>query len=333
MKSVQPLARFPLVDTSCPEETRAAFARTYAKPKLEFLDRERKLQTIINHCQLTDVGLIYASCAADLYIGYPETNLATQIFSVHGKCQVVTSGTSITVRPDCSVVISPREPLRITSKADYRRLLLTIKSRALANKMSAIVGKTCGETLRFDPKQNYALYAATTLRAHFFFLVDILNKSTALLPHFVLSEFEQTLMVMFLQANRHNYSQLLEQTPRHCSPMQVDRAEAYIEANWRRAITLESLADISGVSAFSLFRSFKNNRGYSPMEFLRRVRLRHARELLLGPDANTTVAEIASTCGFADARRFESDYVLAFGESPFETLNRGKNPHPSPHGQ
>ena len=331
MNLAQPLARFPLVDTSCPEETRAAFARTYAKPQLEFIDRERKLQTKINHCQLTDVGLIYASCAADLYIGYPETELATQIFSVHGKCQVVTSGTSITVRPDCSAVISPREPLRITSKADYRRLLLTIKSRALANKMSAIVGKTCGETLRFDPKQNYALYAATTLRAHFFFLVDILNRSTAPLPHFVLSEFEQTLMVMFLQANRHNCSQLLEQKPRHCASLQIDRAEAYIEANWRRAITLESLAEISGVSAFSLFRSFKNNRGYSPMEFLRRVRLRHAREFLLHPDASTTVAETASSCGFADARRFESDYVLAFGESPFAALGRGKSPPPPSH--
>jgi len=208
-----------------------------------------------------------------------------------------------------------------------------MKSRALANKLSAIVGETCGETLRFDPKQDYALPSAMTLREHFLFLIDILNTSTALLPRFVLSEFEQTLMVMFLQANRHNYSRLLEQTPRHCSPFQVDRAEAYIEANWRRAITLESLAEMSGVSAFSLFRSFKKTRGYSPMEFLNRVRLRHARELLLRPDASTTVAEIASTCGFADARRFESDYVLAFGESPFETLHPGKSRHPPPQGQ
>ncbi len=333
MKSVLPLARFPLVDTSCPEETRAAFTRTYAKPELEFLDRERKLQTIINHCELNDVGLIYASCAADLSIGYPETDLATQIFSVDGECQVVTSGTSIAVRPDCSAVISPREPLRIITNADYKRLLLTIRSRALADKLSAIVGETCGETLRFDPKQDYELYAATTLRSHFLFLINILNKSAALLPHFVLPEFEQTLVVMFLQANRNNYSQLLEQKPRHCASWQIDRAEAYIEANWRRAITLENLAEMSGVSAFSLFRSFKKSRGYSPMEFLSRVRLGHARELLLRPDASTTVAEAASTCGFADARRFESDYVLAFGESPRETLNRGTNSYPPPYRQ
>ena len=185
------------------------------------------------------MGLIYASCAAVLCFEYPETDLATQIFSVHGKCQVVTSGTSITVRPDCSVVISPREPLRITSKADYRRLLLTIKSRALANKMSAIVGKTCGKTLHFILNKIMRFLLRKTLRAHFFFLVDVLNKSTALIPHFVLSEFEQTLMVMFLHANRHNYTHLLEQAPRFCSPLQVHRAEAYIEANWRRAITLE----------------------------------------------------------------------------------------------
>ena len=81
-------------------------------------------------------------------------------------------------------------------------------------------------------------------------------------------------------------------------------------------ITLEDLAQVSGVSAFSLFRSFKGSRGLSPMEFVNQVRLRRARELLLRPDDTTTIADIASACGFADTRCFESDYVRAFGEPP-----------------
>ena len=331
MTSASPLARFPLVRTTSAEETRAALSCTYAKPNMEFTDREQKLQTVVNLCQLVDVGLVYASCAASLRFEYPETDLASQIFSIDGRCEVMTGGASVAIRPDCGVVISPGESLQITSSAEYRRLVLTIKSRALARTLSTLTGQSCGRPLRFNPKQNYALPSAKALREHFFFLVGILNDSTAPMPNLVLAEFEQALTVMFLHANHHNFSHLLEQAPPFVAPWQIDRAEAYIEANWKAPITLEDLSDVSGVSAFSLWRSFKKGRGLSPMEFASQGRLRRARELLLRPDDTTTVAEIASTCGFADTRCFESDYVRAFGEPPIATFGRSKDPRPTSH--
>jgi len=331
MTSVQPLARFPLVRTTCAEETRAALSHTYAKPDMEFIDREPKLQAVVNLCQLIDVGLVYASCDARLRFAYPETDLVSQIFSIGGQCDATTAGVSVAICPDCSIVTSPGEPLQITSSADYRRLVLTINSQALAKKLSSITGGSCGKTLRFYPRQNYALHSAKALREHFFFLVGILNDSTAPMPNLVLAEFEQALTVMFLHANHHNFSHLLEQAPPFVAPWQIDRAEAYIEANWKAPITLEDLSDVSGVSAFSLWRSFKKGRGLSPMEFASQGRLRRARELLLRPDDTTTVAEIASTCGFADTRCFESDYVRAFGEPPIATFGRSKDPRPTSH--
>ncbi len=331
MTSVQPLARFPLVRTTCAEETRAALSHTYAKPDMEFIDREPKLQAVVNLCQLIDVGLVYASCDARLRFAYPETDLVSQIFSIGGQCDATTAGVSVAICPDCSIVTSPGEPLQITSSADYRRLVLTINSKALAKKLSSITGGSCGKTLRFYPRQNYALHSAKALREHFFFLVNMLNNSAAPIPGLVQVEFEQALMVMFLQANHHNYSHLLEQPSPLVASWQVRRAEAYIEANWKLPITLEDLAAVSGVSAFGLFRSFKRSRGLSPMEFVGQVRLRHARELLLRPDDATTIAGIASTCGFADVRRFEIDYLRAFGEPPCATLGRGRSPRPTSH--
>lgn len=331
MTPVSPLARFPLVRTTSAEETRAALSCTYAKPNLEFIDREQKLQTVVNLCQLTDIGLVYASCAASLRFEYPETGLASQIFSAGGQCEVTTGGASVAIRPDCDVVISPGEPLRITSSADYRRLVLTIKAQALVRKLAAITGETCGDALHFNPRQDYALHSATALRDHFLFLVSMLDNSAAPIPGLVQTEFEQTLIVMFLHANRHDYSHLLEQAALSVAPWQVDRAEAYIEANWKQPITLEDLSAVSGVSAFSLCRSFKKSRGLSPMEFASGVRLRHARNMLLRPDDATTVAEIASTCGFADVRGFERDYLGVFAERPCATLARSRGPRPTSH--
>jgi hypothetical protein len=236
MTSASPLARFPLVRTTSAEETRAALSCTYAKPNMEFTDREQKLQTVVNLCQLVDVGLVYASCAASLRFEYPETDLASQIFSIDGRCEVMTGGASVAIRPDCGVVISPGESLQITSSAEYRRLVLTIKSRALARTLSTLTGQSCGRPLRFNPKQNYALPSAKALREHFFFLVGILNDSTAPMPNLVLAEFEQALTVMFLHANHHNFSHLLEQAPPFVAPWQIDRAEAYIRQTGRHRL-------------------------------------------------------------------------------------------------
>ena len=56
-------------------------------------------------------------------------------------------------------------------------------------------------------------------------------------------------------------------------PWQVRRAEQFIEANWDQPITIEAVVAATNVSARSLFSAFKAGRGYSPMDFVKRVRL------------------------------------------------------------
>lgn len=327
MRAARPLDRFPLINTSVTEEARAALAHIYATPMLELIGREKTLRAIVNHCQLMHIRMSYGSYAANLRMQFPETNFASQIFSIRGKSEALLDGRSVTIDRDCSVVISPHATLTVTNNAEYERLVLSVDSASLASKLSAITGEACAASLKFHPVQSYLLPAAKALRSHFLFLVESMDTSTVPMSNFVLAEFEQTLMVMFLHANRHNYSHRLEQTPPDSSSHQVRRAEEYVEANWQQAITLETIAEVAGVSAFSLFRSFKKIRGLSPMEFVSEVRLRHAREQLQRPNAATTVAETAARCGFADLRRFMSDYVRAFGEHPSQTFRHARDPH------
>jgi AraC-like DNA-binding protein len=103
----------------------------------------------------------------------------------------------------------------------------------------------------------------------------MLSTAEASLPPWWKVQTEQLLMTMFLCAHRHNYSHLMDDDPPEAAPWQVRRVEEYIETNWHGPITLEDLADVAGVSAFSLFRSFKKVRGYSPLEFAARVRTKN----------------------------------------------------------
>jgi transcriptional regulator GlxA family with amidase domain len=142
------------------------------------------------------------------------------------------------------------------------------------------------------------------------------------LPPLVLRELEQTILVSFLSANRHTFSDLLEREPKDTLPSHVRLAEEFIEANWDQAISIEKLVEATGVGARAIFRTFQRSRGYSPMAFARMVRLRHAREMLATPDPETSVTSVAFVCGFGNLGHFARDYRETFGERPSETLAR-----------
>jgi AraC-like DNA-binding protein len=115
-----------------------------------------------------------------------------------------------------------------------------------------------------------------------------------------------------------------ERPPPSIAPWQVRRVEDYIEANWDQPISVEDLAMATGASVRSIFRTFKQSRGRSPMEFAKQVRLQHAHELLTSGNTATSVTNVALACGFGDLGRFSKDYRQRFGQLPSVTLNRSK---------
>jgi AraC-like DNA-binding protein len=327
--SARPLDRFPLVRTQNVEEMCAALAGIYAKPTWRVAGKTDKADVTLNYHPLKHIGLGYTKYGVALTGAYPESNCYLQTFPIRGRGEVSIKKFASPLRPGHGLTVSPGRRFAAKVDADYEHLLLVFNVRGLTSKLAAIIGQPVDDAPEFDPIVNGADPAAKALRDHVTFLVKMISESEAALPRLLLEEFEQTLIVMILQANRHNYSHLLERTARGVASSQVQRAEEFIGANWRRPIKLEDIVQATGASAFDLYRSFKESRGCTPMQFAQRLRLSHARELLRRPGAITTVASAARACGFGDLGRFERDYLLAFGEPPSTTLARGKGKRPN----
>ena len=115
-------------------------------------------------------------------------------------------------------------------------------------------------------------------------------------------------------------------TPKQFRLGRLSRAEEYIEANWSEAITIESIADAVGTSARSIFLSFRQSRGYTPMAFVKATRLRHAQQKLLAANREATVTSVALECGFQNMGHFAINYRKLFGKSPSGTLESNKGP-------
>lgn len=78
--------------------------------------------------------------------------------------------------------------------------------------------------------------------------------------------------------------------------------------------TLESLADIAGVSARTLTRHFRSATRLTVKEYANALRLEYARMLLR--DGSLTIDDVASRCGLADGRHLRRLWREAYGSAP-----------------
>ncbi|HWL53616.1 MAG TPA: AraC family transcriptional regulator [Chthoniobacteraceae bacterium] len=87
----------------------------------------------------------------------------------------------------------------------------------------------------------------------------------------------------------------------------------YIEHHYREPLKLEKLAALAGYSPSFFHQLFKRHAGVSPQEYLSRVRLRKAEELLM---ANYTVEAITEQIGMASAAYFRRFFKRRMRRTP-----------------
>lgn len=79
-------------------------------------------------------------------------------------------------------------------------------------------------------------------------------------------------------------------------------------------ITSGELARAAGTSVRGLERAFDRDYGLSPRQYLRRLRMQTACQLLVSTRA--TLAQVADRCGFADQSHFNRDFRKMTGMTP-----------------
>lgn len=275
MNSFRPLDNFPAIRTFDIEEAREGLGRIYVKPTLASPPPDGGFRAVVNECRLQNVRLVYASFGAPFGLEFPAADYFLQMLPMRGNGEVLTRRGTLPLSAGVGATISPDAGYSVRYGADYEAVVLKVDKEALTNKLVAMTGATVNEPLRVDPVFDSTRPAAKILQQYLPVLANTLSAAVAPLPPWWEKQTEQLLMTMFLCAHRHNYSHLMEDDAPDAAPWQIRRVEEYIEAHWQAPIMLEDLAEVAGVSAFSLFRSFKKTRGYSPLEFAARVRAKN----------------------------------------------------------
>ena len=96
--------------------------------------------------------------------------------------------------------------------------------------------------------------------------------------------------------------------------------QEYVGANLHRSITLDDLAEVVCLSPSTLYKKMKDYADVSPMEYVMKVRLHRAVELL--KDDSVSVQEVAQAVGFNTHSFFSECFKREFGMTPRQWRNR-----------
>jgi AraC-like DNA-binding protein len=319
-----PFGPYRLIDTHSVDAVYEALARMTTVRSYDLPHGSAGFSLRVNYFRFNHIDLTYHVNSIEGTIDFGGRRQVRQQIGLSGAATSTMGQLVVEDIGAQSCIIPPDAEVKIHYGPRYEQVLLRVDTDAVTAKLEALIGSHVRGKLEFGTQADARDPDQQRLRRLIVSLDQELAAAKSEPNSLVMAEYEQLITTAFLLANLRNYDRFLHAKPSAIMPWQVRAAEEYIEANWNRAISIEDLSRAVNASARALFKTFKDARGYSPMMFLKRVRLTRAREMLRAGNPRTTITGVALLCGFGNPGHFAADYRRAFGELPSETLLRHK---------
>lgn len=97
----------------------------------------------------------------------------------------------------------------------------------------------------------------------------------------------------------------------------------FIEEHYMEKLSLESIADHYYINKYHLAKTFKKRYGMTVFQYIKKVRIDRARQLLLSTDY--AISQVAKLCGYDDVSYFYRIFKETTGTTAKECRNSRKN--------
>jgi AraC-like DNA-binding protein len=98
----------------------------------------------------------------------------------------------------------------------------------------------------------------------------------------------------------------------------IEKARKPIHSSYNAAMNVESLAALVNMSPSAFHRAFNDVTASSPIQYIKKIRLSKARDLLL--EQRVRVSEAAIHVGYESSSQFSREFKRYFGQSPAEMM-------------
>lgn len=249
--------------------------------------------------------LLYASTSK--YEGdwqsLPHTHHFTELFYVvSGRGQFLVEDQLITVKENDMIIVNPN--VEHTEKSMGK------------SPLEYIVFGVEGLTFAFhinDQTLNYGYYNYSADKKHLLNVSQLILRELSEKKNGYETVCRDILEVLLIYIARNEQIGIVAsdslRMPRECAIV-----KRYLDSNYARNITLDTLAESTHISKFYLSHTFSRYLGMSPINYLIHRRLQEARDLLTKTDYS--IAQIASSVGFSSQSYFSQIFHKFAGMSP-----------------
>lgn len=229
---------------------------------------------------------------------------------------------SVVAKPGDIAVFNPSDSLDIELSKSFRQIAIQLPYHAICENIYEQLGYVLETPLLFTPLVNVRGKSADSLTAIIKLMVDDLNTHQALCGNRYTAQHAVNMVIsLLLNQFESNYKDHLNREKQGCRPSYVRRAEDYMRENYDAPISLKQLADAVGITPRSLQLGFRKHLATTPSNYLKRLRLERARQMLTSPSLTpVNITQVALCCGFNHLSNFIKYYKEAFGETPSQTL-------------
>jgi AraC-like DNA-binding protein len=309
------LRSYPELRTRNRDVVEAALKASGYSTRVELPAGRSTNQFTVHRVGFKEVGLTFIRYDSPVRIEVNPSNDILIGFQIREVSEVALHGQVIkNTVSDAGCLIPDQSPWSVRNPRGYQVLMLRVATESLQRKLSALLGE---ERVRLDLRQPSGVdQVVRDAGLNFARELDVVDRK--FLPSLVANSTEDIcnrvltcLSEQYLEAERSLAAP---------SFVQLGRVEQYIVANYAKPLTVETLAEISGVSARSVFRHFRSRYDCTPHQYLERIRLEMSYVKLLACRDQKAVGSVALECGFQSLRYFEQAYRTQFGERPVPKL-------------
>jgi AraC-like DNA-binding protein len=321
-----------LFDSNDPLQVARDVARVFKPHQLRVRGSDAKLHARMNNLSRGNFSVSRLEYGAEVEIdpGPLDDFFLVQI-PIAGLADIACGDARFESSTRAASLLSPTLPVRMRWHAGNAQICVRFENDFVRRHCASHLGHELDRAVEFDPKlsletvsSRYFLRLLGTFVDEVGAAIDAGDAAGELHPLMldrVGDQFAASLLNALLYGQRHSWTDALARPAPAAAPFFVRRAEEFVREHFREFLTVETLANVVGVSTRTLFAGFREYRGTTPMAYLRDTRLDRARASLLAGEANDTaqVTNIALDCGFAHLGRFAASYRSRFGESPSTT--------------
>lgn len=264
---------------------------------------------------------ILSMSAERLLIRATENRSDHLLIPIKGHCVISYGGRCCSISARESACLIPRGRWQVHIEAPFSGLIVRMNQEALARmnpqQEQGFNGpRVCVDDLELCHLDLNGIQIGSLIES-LGSMIDTLLEHPSVLHEAGLETCFNRIVTLLLRSQRFSLS---NQSSEQAGSERLAAICRYIDNNLSRKININDLVELSDLSARTIQYLFQKNFGCTPKRYIINLRLKRARELLLGTKGCRSVTQVATTLQFSNLGKFSRLYKEAHGELPSQTI-------------